>query len=81
MVNVSLDAGTTPYADLLRGVVTWHRPRLRAILPLDAFHMSRSLARRIRRGGFTVTFDRDFDAVMAACAARKPSCVKRHNSP
>ena len=56
-------------------VVTWHRPRRRAILPLDSFHISRSLERRLRRGGFEVTFDRDFAGVMAACAERKSTWI------
>ena len=46
-----------------------------AILPLDSFHVSRSLARSLRRGGFEVTFDHDFDGVMAACAERKPTWI------
>src|SRR5439155_26827714 len=58
-----------------RAVTTWPRRRRRPILPLDAFHISRSLARRIRRGGFTVTFDRDFPAIMAACAARRSTWI------
>src|SRR4051812_30360279 len=67
--------GIFPMADTARGVVTWHRPRWRAVLPLEAFHVSRSLARTIRRGGFTVTFDRDFRGVMAACANRKATWI------
>lgn len=31
----------------------WVDPRRRGILPLDGFHISRSLARRMRRGGYT----------------------------
>lgn len=49
--------------------VFWVEPRLRAILPLDGFRCSRSLARTLRRGHFTVTCNAAFDAVMAACAA------------
>jgi len=55
-------------ADPDAGLVTWHRPPRRAILPLDAVHVPRSLARRIRRGGYTVTINRDFAGVMTACA-------------
>ena len=75
MVEQAYRQGIFPMADTQRGVITWHRPRRRAILPLDAFHISRSLARRIRRGGFTVTFDRDFPAIMAACAARRSTWI------
>src|SRR5437868_6489671 len=38
----------------------WVEPRNRAIIPLDHFHVSRSLGRTIRSGKFTVTRDRDF---------------------
>ena len=45
------------------------------MLPLDSFHISRSLGRTLRRGGFTVTFDQDFRGVMEACALRKPTWI------
>lgn len=49
--------------------VFWVEPRKRAILPLDGFHMSRSLARALRRGRLRVTCNAAFDAVIEACAA------------
>ncbi len=48
--------------------VFWVQPKLRGVLPLDAFHVSRSLRRRLRQGTFTVTVDQDFSGVMAGCA-------------
>ncbi len=48
--------------------VFWVEPRLRAILPLDAFRCSHSLARTLRRGRFRVTCNAAFGAVMAGCA-------------
>jgi leucyl/phenylalanyl-tRNA--protein transferase len=75
MVEEAYRRGIFPMADLELGIVTWHKPRRRAVLPLDAFHISRSLQRRLRRGGFAVTFDQDFGAVMAACAERKPGWI------
>ncbi len=75
MVEEAYRNGIFPMADLGLHIVTWHRPRRRAILPLDSFHLSRSLERRLRRGGFEVTFDRDFAGVMAACAERKPTWI------
>jgi leucyl/phenylalanyl-tRNA---protein transferase len=50
--------------------IHWVDPRRRGILPLEGFHLSRSLARRIRRMALTVTVDEDFDGVVAACADR-----------
>lgn len=49
---------------------TWHEPDPRGIIPLDSFHVPVSLRRTLRRGGFTVTTDRAFSSVVAACAAR-----------
>lgn len=49
--------------------VFWVEPRLRAVLPLDGFHLSQSLARTLRRGRFTVTCNRAFSQVLDACAA------------
>jgi leucyl/phenylalanyl-tRNA--protein transferase len=49
--------------------IFWVEPRLRAILPLDGFHLSHSLARTLRRGTFTVTCNTAFAEVMDACAA------------
>lgn len=50
----------------------WVEPQLRGIIPLDGFHIPRKLARTIRAGHFEVTVDRDFDAVIAGCAAPAP---------
>jgi leucyl/phenylalanyl-tRNA--protein transferase len=53
----------------------WVEPRTRAIIPLDHFHVSRSLRRTIRSGRFQVTRDRDFAGVIAACANREETWI------
>ena len=53
----------------------WVEPRKRAIIPLDRFHVSRSLRRTIRSGRFAVTRDRDFAAVIASCANREETWI------
>lgn len=51
------------------GEIYWYDPDPRAIIPLDdAFHVPRSLARRIRQGGFDVRIDSAFRSVITACA-------------
>ncbi|MXO58939.1 leucyl/phenylalanyl-tRNA--protein transferase [Altererythrobacter salegens] len=47
-------------------------PRNRAIVPLDRFHCSRSLAKVLRQERFTVTCDLAFERVIAACAEPRP---------
>ena len=53
----------------------WVEPRNRAIIPLDRFHVSHSLNRTIRSGKFQVTRDRDFAAVISACADREETWI------
>jgi leucyl/phenylalanyl-tRNA--protein transferase len=55
--------------------IHWVDPRYRGILPLEGFHLSRSLARRMARGGFTVTADRAFGQVVTACADRTETWI------
>jgi len=52
--------------------ITWWSPDPRGIFELDRLHVSRSLARVIRRGVFRTTIDRAFRRVMEGCAARAP---------
>jgi len=53
----------------------WVEPRNRAIIPLDRFHVSRSFRRTLVSGRFTVTHDRDFGAVISACADREETWI------
>jgi leucyl/phenylalanyl-tRNA--protein transferase len=53
----------------------WVDPRRRGVLPLAGFHISRSLARRMRRGGYEVALNRDFHAVLDACADRNETWI------
>jgi leucyl/phenylalanyl-tRNA--protein transferase len=48
--------------------VFWVEPKKRGILPLDKFHLSRSLAKTLRSDRFTVTVDTAFGKVVALCA-------------
>ena len=47
----------------------WVSPEQRGILPLEAFHIPRRLARTVRSGVFHVSVDTAFGEVMRACAA------------
>ena len=52
--------------------VFWVEPKKRGVLPLDGFHLSRSLAKTLRQERFTVTVDMAFGDVVARCAAHVP---------
>jgi leucyl/phenylalanyl-tRNA--protein transferase len=55
--------------------VFWVEPRTRAVIPLDGFHVSRSLKRTLRSGRFSVTVDKDFAGVITACANREETWI------
>lgn len=46
----------------------WVSPEMRGIIPLDGFHLSTSLRKAIRKSGFTVRVDSDFEGVIHGCA-------------
>lgn len=55
--------------------VFWVDPRQRGVLPLDGLHISRSLAKRMRRGAFTATANTAFAAVVTGCADRPETWI------
>ncbi|MGD9865650.1 MAG: leucyl/phenylalanyl-tRNA--protein transferase [Pseudodonghicola sp.] len=57
--------------------IFWVDPKRRGIFPLESFHISRSLARRMRRGGYSVTIDRDFAGVLDGCADRAETWINQ----
>lgn len=57
--------------------VYWVEPRRRAILPLDGFHLSKSLRKTLRSGRFTVTRDRAFAEVIRRCSERPETWINR----
>lgn len=69
-------AGIFPMADSRDASdIFWVEPRTRAIIPLDGFHCSRSLARRLRSGRFALTVDRAFHDVLLGCADRDETWI------
>src|SRR6476646_12136421 len=52
-----------------RRLIAWLSPDPRGVLELDALHISRRVARRLKRGEFKFTINRAFCEVVEACAA------------
>lgn len=46
----------------------WVSPEMRGVLPLDRFHVSRSLRKKLRHHPWAIRIDTDFEAVIAGCA-------------
>ncbi|MEM7190779.1 MAG: leucyl/phenylalanyl-tRNA--protein transferase [Pseudomonadota bacterium] len=69
-------AGVFPMADNAGAEdVYWVDPRKRGILPLNGFHLSRSLRKRLMRHDYRVRIDTAFDRVLDACADRPETWI------
>ncbi|MEO0764977.1 MAG: leucyl/phenylalanyl-tRNA--protein transferase [Pseudomonadota bacterium] len=55
--------------------IFWVDPRLRGVLPLDGLHISRSLARAMRRSDWAVRLNTDFTGVVDGCADRADTWI------
>jgi leucyl/phenylalanyl-tRNA--protein transferase len=61
--------GLYPHAHL--GPLKWWSPPQRSLLFFTETHLAKRLRRQMRQGQYTVTFDRDFEGVITACAGRR----------
>lgn len=62
-------AGVFPMAESAADPeVFWVRPETRGIIPLDGFHVPRSLRKAVRQRRFEIRFDHDFAGVIEGCA-------------
>ncbi|GAB4352191.1 MAG: leucyl/phenylalanyl-tRNA--protein transferase [Oricola sp.] len=62
-------AGIFPMADDADDPeIFWVQPEMRGIIPLDGFHVPRSLAKTVRKAPFDIRFNTAFRAVINACA-------------
>ena len=69
-------AGIFPMAESRTDpTIHWVDPRRRGILPLDGFHISRSLRHRIRHCGWQVRANSDFAGCLQGCAAREETWI------
>ncbi len=68
--------GAFPMApDSTSDAIDWYLPQARGVLPLDAFHVPKNLARHLRQTPYTVTVNADFGGVIRACAARDETWI------
>ncbi|MFY0679480.1 MAG: leucyl/phenylalanyl-tRNA--protein transferase [Thalassovita sp.] len=55
--------------------IFWVDPRMRGVFPLDQFHISRSLVKRLRREDYTIRVNTDFEGVVMGCADREETWI------
>ncbi len=69
-------AGVFPMADGRDNPeVYWVDPRERGVLPLDRFHLSRSLAKRMRKSDIRATLNENFEEILDGCADRDDTWI------
>ena len=55
--------------------VTWVRPELRGIIPINNLHISRSLKRKINSNNYNCSFNKSFLQVLNLCRTRKETWI------
>jgi len=55
--------------------IHWIDPKRRGIIPLNRFHISRSLRRRLLRPDYAIRTDSDFSGVVQGCAGRDETWI------
>lgn len=53
------------------GVIRWYSAEPRGVLPLDRFHIPRTLRQRVRQGVFEIRINTDFRQTMRNCMERR----------
>jgi leucyl/phenylalanyl-tRNA---protein transferase len=67
-------AGFFPMAENAEdNTLYWVEPEFRGVLPLDNFHVPRSLRKTVRQKRFAIRTDTAFSEVIAGCAERTPA--------
>ncbi len=74
MLEACYRAGAFPMADS-HGRIEFYRSDPRSVLEFEDLHVSRSLARVIRKGTYEVRVDEDFQGVVRACADREETWI------
>jgi leucyl/phenylalanyl-tRNA---protein transferase len=68
-------SGIFPMADGREGEIRWYMPLQRAVFPLEAVKISRSLRRTMNKNVFSVRIDTAFEEVMRGCARRDETWI------
>ncbi|MCB9228592.1 MAG: leucyl/phenylalanyl-tRNA--protein transferase [Deltaproteobacteria bacterium] len=77
LLYAAYSQGYFPMPDQEGEDILWFRPDPRAIIPLDGFHVSRSLRKTLRKQLFQVTFDQSFQDVMLGCASHPETWISQ----
>jgi len=67
--------GAFPMADSAKGNIEWFFPEVRTIIPLDNFHIPRSLIKILKDNSYLIQHDKDFLTVVKHCSSREETWI------
>jgi len=57
--------------------IFWLDPKIRGVMPLDGFHISRSLKKKLLREPYDIKINTDFTGVVEGCADRDETWINK----
>ena len=75
VIHAAYTQGYFPMPDPVSNEIQWYRPDPRAVIPLDCFHVSRSLQRILKKNIYNVSYNQSFEAVMRGCSNRSETWI------
>lgn len=75
VILMGYQRGFFPMGDERDGEVYWHRPELRAIIPLDAVRIPKSVRKEQVKGLMRTTINEDFSTVILRCSQRDQTWI------
>ena len=70
--------GYFPMPDETGKELSWYNPDPRAIIPMDQFHLSKSLKKKIRQGCYIFRTNTSFKEVMIKCSSREETWIDQN---
>lgn len=75
VILMGYQRGFFPMGDERDGGVSWHRPEVRAIIPLDAVRIPKSVRKEQDKGLLRTTINKDFSTVILRCSQRDQTWI------
>ncbi|MBU3698881.1 MAG: leucyl/phenylalanyl-tRNA--protein transferase [Candidatus Kapabacteria bacterium] len=75
IILMGYQKGFFPMGDEADGEVYWHRPELRAVIPLEATRVSTSVRKEMARGLVRTTINEAFSTVILRCSQRDQTWI------
>jgi leucyl/phenylalanyl-tRNA--protein transferase len=75
IILMGYQKGFFPMGDEADGEVYWHRPEMRAVIPLDAARVPSSVRKEMEKGLVRTTINQDFSTVILRCSQRDQTWI------